>query len=54
MRSYWRDLRDRPHPAEMVARVARVEAVVCGSVRPPEWAEFARRDAEPAAAFVRA
>lgn len=29
--SYWGDLGDRPHLAAMVARIARVEAVICGA-----------------------
>jgi excinuclease ABC subunit C len=37
--SYWRDLGDRPHLARMVARVARVEAVVCDSVHEAAWLE---------------
>lgn len=31
VRSYWRDLRDRPHLARMVGRVAWVEPVICES-----------------------
>ena len=31
VRSYWRDLRDRPHLARMLAQVATVEPVVCAS-----------------------
>jgi excinuclease UvrABC nuclease subunit len=31
VRSYWRDLRDRPHLARMLRRVAWVEPTVCGS-----------------------
>lgn len=37
--SYWGDLRDRAHLAPMVARVARVEAVVCDSVHEAAWLE---------------
>jgi excinuclease ABC subunit C len=37
--SYWRDLGDRPHLARMVARVARIEAVVCDSVHEAAWLE---------------
>jgi excinuclease ABC subunit C len=37
--SYWRDLGDRPHLARMVARVARLEAVVCDSVHEAAWLE---------------
>ncbi|WP_433444701.1 nucleotide excision repair endonuclease [Nonomuraea sp. CA-141351] len=39
VRSYWGDLRDRLHLAEMVARVARVEAVACDSVHEAAWLE---------------
>ena len=37
--SYWSDLRDRRHLAPMVARVARVEAVACGSAHEAAWLE---------------
>jgi excinuclease ABC subunit C len=37
--SYWGDLRDRPHLAPMVARIARVEAVVCDSAHEAAWLE---------------
>jgi excinuclease ABC subunit C len=37
--SYWRDLGDRPHLARMVARVERLEAVVCDSVHEAAWLE---------------
>jgi excinuclease ABC subunit C len=37
--SYWRDLGDRRHLAGMVARVARLEAVVCDSVHEAAWLE---------------
>jgi excinuclease ABC subunit C len=37
--SYWRDLRDRPHLARMVARIERLEAVVCDSVHEAAWLE---------------
>jgi excinuclease ABC subunit C len=37
--SYWGDLRDRAHLAAMVARVARVEAVVCDSGHEAAWLE---------------
>ena len=37
--SYWGDLGDRGHLAEMVARVARVEAVVCDSAHEAAWLE---------------
>ncbi len=37
--SYWSDLRDRGHLAPMVARVARVEAVICDSVHEAAWLE---------------
>ncbi len=37
--SYWSDLRDRDHLAPMVARIARVEAVVCDSVHEAAWLE---------------
>jgi excinuclease ABC subunit C len=39
VRSYWRDLRDRPHLAAMVARVARIEAIVCASDHEACWLE---------------
>jgi excinuclease ABC subunit C len=39
VQSYWGDLRDRVHLAEMVARVARVEAVACDSVHEAAWLE---------------
>ncbi|MET7337919.1 nucleotide excision repair endonuclease [Nonomuraea sp. NPDC005650] len=39
VRSYWGDLRDRLHLTEMVARIVRVEAVVCGSVHEAAWLE---------------
>jgi excinuclease ABC subunit C len=37
--SYWRDLRDRPHLADMMACVARVEAVACASEHEAAWLE---------------
>ena len=37
--SYWGDLRDRRHLAPMVARTARVEAVVCDSAHEAAWLE---------------
>jgi excinuclease ABC subunit C len=37
--SYWSDLRDRPHLGAMVARIRRVEAVVCDSVAEATWLE---------------
>jgi excinuclease ABC subunit C len=37
--SYWGDLRGRAHLAPMVARVARVEAVVCDSAHEAAWLE---------------
>jgi excinuclease ABC subunit C len=37
--SYWGDLGDRGHLAVMVARVARVEAVVCDSAHEAAWLE---------------
>jgi excinuclease UvrABC nuclease subunit len=37
--SYWGDLRDRRHLRRMVARVARVEALVCDSAHEAAWAE---------------
>jgi excinuclease ABC subunit C len=37
--SYWSDLRDRPHLARMVPRVARIEAAVCASVHEAAWLE---------------
>jgi excinuclease ABC subunit C len=37
--SYWGDLRARAHLAPMVARVARVEAVVCDSAHEAAWLE---------------
>jgi excinuclease ABC subunit C len=39
VQSYWGDLRDRRHLTEMVARIARVEAVACGSVHEAAWLE---------------
>ncbi|WP_327588183.1 GIY-YIG nuclease family protein [Nonomuraea sp. NBC_00507] len=39
VQSYWGDLRDRRHLAKMVAQVARVEAVACGSVHEAAWLE---------------
>ncbi len=39
MQSYGGDLRDRAHLAEMVAQVARVEAVACDSVHEAAWLE---------------
>ncbi|MFI6317646.1 UvrB/UvrC motif-containing protein [Nonomuraea sp. NPDC050556] len=39
MQSYWGDLRDRLHLTSMVARIARVEAVVCDSVHEAAWLE---------------
>nr|WP_127933842.1 hypothetical protein [Nonomuraea polychroma] len=39
VQSYWGDLRDRRHLTEMVARVARVEAVACDSVHEAAWLE---------------
>ena len=37
--SYWGDLGDRDHLAPMVARIARVEAVVCDSAHEAAWLE---------------
>lgn len=37
--SYWGDLRDRPHLRRMVARVDRIEALVCASEHEAAWAE---------------
>jgi excinuclease ABC subunit C len=37
--SYWTDLRDRAHLAPMVARIERVEAVVCASEHEAAWLE---------------
>ncbi len=37
--SYWGDLRDRAHLAPMVARAARLEAVVCDSAHEAAWLE---------------
>jgi len=37
--SYWGDLRDRAHLSPMVARIARVEAVVCDSAHEAAWLE---------------
>jgi excinuclease ABC subunit C len=37
--SYWGDLGDRGHLAVMVARIARVEAVVCDSAHEAAWLE---------------
>jgi excinuclease ABC subunit C len=37
--SYWGDLRDRGHLAPMVARIARLEAVVCDSAHEAAWLE---------------
>jgi excinuclease ABC subunit C len=37
--SYWGDLGDRGHLAPMVARIARVEAVVCDSAHEAAWLE---------------
>jgi excinuclease ABC subunit C len=39
VRSYWGDLGDRRHLAPMVARIARVEAVVCDSAHEAAWLE---------------
>jgi excinuclease ABC subunit C len=39
VRSYWGDLGDRGHLAPMVARIARVEAVVCDSAHEAAWLE---------------
>ncbi|MGP3955645.1 GIY-YIG nuclease family protein [Nonomuraea sp. 3N208] len=39
VQSYWGDLRDRLHLAQMVAQVARVEAVACDSVHEAAWLE---------------
>jgi excinuclease ABC subunit C len=37
--SYWSQLRDRPHLAPMVARIAGIEAVACDSVHEAAWLE---------------
>jgi excinuclease ABC subunit C len=37
--SYWSQLRDRPHLAPMVARIAGLEAVACDSVHEAAWLE---------------
>ena len=37
--SYWGDLGDRGHLAPMVARIARIEAVVCDSAHEAAWLE---------------
>ena len=37
--SYWSELRDRDHLAPMVARVGRIEAVICDSVHEAAWLE---------------
>jgi excinuclease ABC subunit C len=37
--SYWSELRDRRHLTAMVARIERVEAVVCGSAHEAAWLE---------------
>src|ERR1700761_8486548 len=37
--SYWSDLRGRRHLTRMVAQVARIEAVACGSVHEAAWLE---------------
>jgi excinuclease ABC subunit C len=37
--SYWSHLGDRPHLRRMVARIARVEALVCASVHEAAWLE---------------
>jgi GNAT superfamily N-acetyltransferase len=37
--SYWSDLRGRWHLTRMVAQVARIEAVACGSVHEAAWLE---------------
>lgn len=37
--SYWGDLRDRRHLTRMVARIAGVEAVACGSEHEAAWLE---------------
>lgn len=37
--SYWSDLRGREHLAAMVARIARIEAVVCDSEHEAAWLE---------------
>lgn len=39
VQSYWGDLGDRGHLAPMVARIARVEAVVCDSAHEAAWLE---------------
>jgi excinuclease ABC subunit C len=37
--SYWSDLRQRDHLVPMVARIARIEAVSCGSAHEAAWLE---------------
>lgn len=37
--SYWGDLRGRSHLRRMVPRIARIEALVCGSEHEAAWAE---------------
>ena len=37
--SYWSELRGRRHLTRMVAQVARIEAVACGSVHEAAWLE---------------
>jgi hypothetical protein len=39
VQSYWGDLGDRGHLAPMVARIARVEAVICDSAHDAAWLE---------------
>jgi excinuclease ABC subunit C len=39
VRSYWRDVGDRPHLRRMVPRIDRVEAVVCRSRHEATWLE---------------
>lgn len=39
VQSYWGDLGGRAHLAPMVARVARLEAVVCDSAHEAAWLE---------------
>ena len=39
VQSYWGDLGDRGHLAQMVARIARVEAVICDSAHEAAWLE---------------
>ena len=39
VQSYWGDLGDRGHLAPMVARIARVEAVICDSAHEAAWLE---------------